>query len=105
MPMNRGEVWWVERPEGKRRPFLILTRDRALAVVNEVIAVPATRGPRGLAIEVPLGPEDGMPAECVLSLDNLDLVARVYFRERITRLNPDRMRQACRALALATGCA
>ena len=60
MPMNRGEVWWVERPEGKRRPFLILTRDRALAVVNEVIAVPATRVPRGLAIEVPLGPEDGM---------------------------------------------
>ena len=41
----------------------------------------------------------------MLSLDNLDLGARVYFRERITRLNPDRMRQACRALALATGCA
>ncbi len=102
--MNRGEVWWVERPEAERRPFLVLTRDQALPVLNEVIAVPATRVVRGLPIEVPLGPDDGMPTECVLSLDNLDLVAKVYFRERITRLSPDRLRQTCAALALAVGC-
>ena len=48
--MNRGEVWWVERPEAERRPFLVLTRDPALPVLNEVIAVPATQVVRGLPI-------------------------------------------------------
>ncbi len=102
--MNRGEIWWVERPNAKRRPFLVLTRASAVPVLNEVIAVPATRTVRGLPTEVLLATDDGLPAPCVLSLDNLDLVAKVYFRERITRLGADRMRQVCRALALATGC-
>lgn len=69
-----------------------------------MIAVPATRITRGLAIEVSLGPEDGVPAECVPSFDDVDLVARVHFCQRSTRLNPERTRQACKALALAVGC-
>ena len=59
--MNRGEVWWVERPEVGRRPHLILTRDAAVPVLGALLAVPATRTVRGIASEVELGPEDGMP--------------------------------------------
>ena len=46
-----------------------------------------------------------MPQECVLSLDNLALVPKAFFVERICRLGPDRMAQVCRALSLASGCA
>ena len=46
-----------------------------------------------------------MPAECVLSLDNLATLPKALFRERITRLSVARMTEVCRALALATGCA
>ena len=55
--------------------------------------------------EVSLGRGDGMPAECVLSLDNLATLPKALFRERITRLSVARMTEVCRALALATGCA
>lgn len=102
--MTRGEVWWVEDAEAGRRPFLILTREEALPVLHSLIGVPATRTVRGIPTEVALGPADGMPAECVLSLDNTTLLPKSYFVERICRLGLDRMRDVCSALGVATGC-
>ena len=74
-------------------------------MLTRLLTVPATRTVRGIPTEVGLGPDDGMPEACVLSLDNLALVPRALFVERICRLGPDRMAQVCRALALASGCA
>lgn len=102
--MNRGEVWWVERPEAGRRPHLILTRQAAVPILAKVLAVPATTTMRGLPTEVVLDQDDGMPARCALTLDNLVTIRKAYFVERITRLDMERMDQVCRALAAATGC-
>lgn len=102
--MNRGEVWWAVHPEAGRRPFLVLTRETAVPVLNRVIAVPATRTARDIPTEVSLGPEDGMPAACVLTLDNIASIRKAHFTEPITRLGPERMEQVCAALAIATGC-
>ncbi len=102
--MSRGEVWWVDDPAAGRRPHLVLTRDAAVPVLNAVIVVPATRTVRGIPTEVELGAEDGMPDDCVLSFDNVTLMPKAFFRERICVLGPERMASACRALALATGC-
>jgi mRNA interferase MazF len=103
--VNRGEVWWAVDPEAGRRPFLVLTRETAIPVLNRVIAVPATRTVRDLPTEVWLGPEDGMPTECVLALDNVTAIRKASLTEPITRLGPERMEQVCAALAIATGCA
>ena len=103
--MNRGEVWWVGRPELGRRPHLILTRAGAIPVLHSVIAVPATRTIRRIPTEVPLGTRDGMPADCVLSLDNITLIPKSLFAERICRLSIEKMGEVCEALAVATGCA
>jgi mRNA interferase MazF len=103
--VTRGEVWWVERPDVGRRPYVVLTREAAVPVLNALIAAPATRTVRGIATEVELTREEGMPEDCVLSLDNTTLIPRVYFAERICRLRVERMRDVCDALALATGCA
>ncbi len=81
-----------------------MTRQTAIPIVHAIHAVPATRTIRGIPTEVPLGPEDGMPQECVLSLDNLSLVPRAFFVERICRLRAERMHEVCGALAVATGC-
>lgn len=102
--MRRGEVWWVERPGAARRPHLVLTRDAAIPALTRVLGVPATRTIRGIPSEVELGPDDGMPDRCVLSLDNLRVLRTSYFVERICTLGPERMAQVCRALGLATGC-
>ena len=101
----RGEVWWVEHPEAGRRPFLVLTRQAAIPVLNSVLGVPATRTIRQIPTEVVLDEADGMPEECALSLDNVTTVPKEMFRGRITRLSIGRMSEICRALSLASGCA
>ena len=103
--MNRGEIWWVDLPDVERRPHLVLTRQTAISVLNAYITVPATRTIRGIPTEVRLGSVDGMPGDCVLSLDNIATVPRRFFTDRITRLGADRLAQVCSALAIATGCA
>ena len=103
--VNRGEVWWVEDPDAGRRPHLVLTRQAAVPVLRAYIAVPATRTVRGIPTEVALGTEDGMPAECALSLDNIASVPRSFFVERICRLSTERLSEVCSALGIATGCA
>lgn len=102
--MRRGEVWWAESPGGGRRPHLILTRDAAIPVLNAVLAVPATRTIRGIPTEVPIGLDDGMPEESALTLDNLSVVAKGLFVERICELGPETMRMICRALDYAAAC-
>ena len=103
--MNRGEVWWYELPGSGRRPGCILTRQAAIPVLNAVLVAPATRTIRGIATQVRLGPEDGMPTECALSFDNLLTVPKTLLAERITRLPPARLAELCMALDVAAGCA
>ncbi len=100
----RSEIWWVEHPAAGRRPFLVLTRQAAVPLLNALLAVPATRTIRQIPTEVVLRTGDGMPEECALSLDNLTLVPKELFRTRITRLSVERMSEVCRALSLASGC-
>lgn len=102
--MIRGEVWWAEHPEAGRRPFLVLTREAAIPVLGRVLAVPATRTIRGIPSEVVLDTEDGMPERCALSFDNVTTLPKALLTERICRLGPDRLAEACRALTIASGC-
>src|SRR6266571_2117054 len=66
-----------------RRPFLILTRERAIPVLQRLIVVPATRTVRGIPSEVALSEEDGMPEPCVISFDNVTTVPKALPTERI----------------------
>ncbi len=103
--MRRGEVWWVERPGARRRPHLVLTRDAAIDRLATVLGVPATTTMRGIPSEVELGPEEGMPKPCAFTLDNIRVLRKSYFVERICQLGPEPMDRVCRALNIATGCA
>jgi mRNA interferase MazF len=102
--VTRGEVWWYEHPEHARRPFAILTRDAAIAVLEQILAVPATRTVRGIPTEVELDESDGMPTRCVLAVDNLTVVRKSLCTERITKLDDGRMLAVCEALRVATAC-
>jgi mRNA interferase MazF len=102
--VSRGDVCWLELPDEKRRPALVLTREGAVPVMRRVIVCYLTTRIRDLPTEVQLGPEDGMPQECAVNLDNLRAVRKAFLTERITTLPGPRMHQVCRALAIATGC-
>lgn len=100
----RGEVWWYEHPQHARRPFAVLTRDAAIPVLEQILAVPATRTVRGIPTEVELDETHGMPTRCALALDNVTVIRKSLCTERITRLDPERMRAVCEALCIATAC-
>ena len=68
--MKRGEIWWTElEPPAGKRPVVLLSRDEAYAVRSLVTIAPVTTRIRGIAAEVPLTVEDGMPQACVVNLD------------------------------------
>lgn len=102
--MKRGEVWWYERPDEKRRPALILTRDESIEHRHSVIAAPATSTVRGWDTEVALDKDDGMPQPCVLVLDNTFAARKALLTNRITKLGPEKMNRICRALNAAVNC-
>jgi mRNA interferase MazF len=101
---RRGEVWWGELPDVGRRPFLVMTRDAAIPVLNSVLAAPITRRVRMIPTELRLGPEDGMPIECAASFDNLRVVVQAHLVRRECTLGPARLVEACGAMGIAVDC-
>ncbi|HEU4355193.1 MAG TPA: type II toxin-antitoxin system PemK/MazF family toxin [Actinomycetota bacterium] len=100
----RGEVWWGEAPDAKGRPYLVLTRDEAIPVLRSVLVAPVTRGIRGIPTEVPLGPEEGLPADGVASLDNVLAFPKSMLVRRMGALATERRSEPCEALSAATDC-
>lgn len=101
--MKRGEIWWAATPGGDR-PVLVLTRDPVADRIGSVVVAALTRTVRGLVSELPLGPADGVPTECVANFDNIHTIPRETLRRRITALQPSRLAEVCRALQAASGC-
>ena len=104
MNLSRGEVWWGEREDLGRRPYLVMTRTIAIQVLNSVVVAPVTRTTRGIPTELALGPDDGMPVECVASFDNLTVIPKANLIERICALAESRLDDACAALRIAVDC-
>jgi mRNA interferase MazF len=102
--VNRGEIWWAEHPEAGRRPYLVLTRQAAIPVLERVLAVPATRTMRNIPSEVKLDEDDGMPEPCALTFDNITTMPKVLLTARISRVSVERLEEICRALRAATAC-
>ena len=102
--VRRGEIWWYEPPDTRRRPHLIITRDIVIPYLSDILAGPSTRARRGRPSEVELTRSDGMPEECVLTTDNLTLITASFLSERITELSTSRMTAVCEAISVTTGC-
>ena len=100
----RGEVWWGEAPDAKGRPYLVLTRDEAIPVLRTVVVAPVTRTVRGIPTEVALGPEEGLPTECVATMDNLLTFPKSMLVRRMGSLSPARRADPCRAIEAAFDC-
>lgn len=102
--VKRGDVRWCDFLDEGRRPALVLTRSEAIPVLNRVLVAPITRTIRGIPTEVRFDEGDGMPAECVATLDNVRQIPPTFLGDPITTLSGPRMHEVCRALAIATGC-
>lgn len=100
--MRRGEVWWAElSPPVGRRPILLLSRDSAYSVRTSVMVAIVTRTIRNIPVEVLLGQEDGMPAKCVVNLDDILTIPKFRLTEPITTLLPEKMLAVSQAIIFA----
>lgn len=102
--MRRGEVWWAELsgPAG-RRPVLLLSRDEAYQVRKLVTVAPVTTRVREIPVEVPLGPDDGLPKPCVANLDSLVTIPKARLKKRITGLGRAKLQAVESAIRFALG--
>lgn len=68
-----------------------------------VTVAPVTTRIRRIPVEVPLGPEDGLPRACVANLDSIVTIARASLRERVASLGPEKLRAIDAAIHFALG--
>jgi mRNA interferase MazF len=102
--MEQGQIWWLEQPDEKRRPCLVLTRDRSIGVLRDVLVAPVTTRVRGLPTEVELGAADGVPRSSVLNTQHVMTVPKSYLRRQLGALAPGRWHEVCEAMGIAIGC-
>ena len=104
--LHRGEIWQYRfKAPDKRRPVVILTRQEVLPLLRTAMVAPITSTIRGLPSEVAVGADEGLAHASVINLDHVQTVEQRLLRRYVGSLSEAKMRQVCRALALATGCA
>jgi mRNA interferase MazF len=102
--MKRGEVRWYEfQPPDKRRPVLILTRNSAIRLLNEITIAPITSTIRGIPTEIVLTVEDGLPQDCAVNFDLLQTVPKRKIGRLITSLSEEKLALITPALLFALG--
>lgn len=102
--MRRGEIWWAElAPPAARRPVLLLSRNEAYLVRELITVAPVTTRMRHIPVEVPLGPEDGLPRSCVANLDVITTIAKRSLKEKLVALSSEKLKAVETAIHFALG--
>jgi len=102
--LRQYEIWWAElpKPAGKR-PVLLLTRDSAYSYLDKFMVAEITSTIRDIAVEVRLGPSEGLSSPCVANCDSLRMVAKTSLAKRVGALDRARSIEVKRALGAALG--
>lgn len=103
--IDRGDIWLHRfAPPDKRRPVVVLSRQRAIDLLDSVLVAAVTSKVRGAPAEVALGVEHGLKTASAANLDNVHTVYKRDLERYVGTLPAALMRDVCRALAVATGC-
>lgn len=103
--VSRGDIWLCRfGPPDKRRPVLVLSRQKALDLLRTATVAPITSAIRGLPSEIRLGVEHGLKGESVANLDHIITVPQAELQRFVGHLDEKRMREVCAAINVALGC-
>lgn len=72
----------------KARPALVLTRALVRPHLNWVTIAPITSRIRGLGIEVPVGPANGLDRDCVINCENIRTIPTANLGRHVGFLLP-----------------
>ena len=103
--VNRGEIWRLDLPHpDKRRPVVVISRPSLIPRLHTVTVAPVTSTRRGSPTEVAVGADEGLKQDSCVNLCHLFTVPKDRLRGFVGTFGPEKMRELCRALAIATGC-
>src|SRR6266511_115917 len=77
---------------------------RSAVLRHTVMVAPITSTIRGLPSEVVVGIPEGLKHTSAVNLDHVQAVEKARLVGFVGHLAPEKMRQVCRALAVAVGC-
>ncbi len=103
--VGRGEIWLyhVKTPD-KRRPVVVLSRSDVIPLLHTVMVAPVTSAIRGAPSEVRVGVDEGLKHPSAVNLDHVQTVEQARLTTYVGALDPQKMREICRALAIAVAC-
>ncbi len=97
--IRRGDIRWFRfATPDKRRPVLVLGRQDVLPSFSQIPVIPLSTSARGLAWEVALSVEDGLPGPCVLKPEWMRSVERSQLGPLIATFADARWREVRDAL-------
>jgi mRNA interferase MazF len=103
--LNRGEIWlYTFGSPDKRRPVLVLSRQKAISLLRTVLVAPITSTIHGAPSEVQVGIEEGLKHDSAINLDQIQTVDQAKLHHFVGAVSPGKMAAVCRALLIATGC-
>lgn len=85
----------------KARPALILTRELARPHLRTITVAPVTSTIKGGFTEILVGPANGLDHDCVVSLDNIQVVGAGAIGRLVGFLLPDQERELATAISRA----
>lgn len=100
----QAELWLMETPNRKRRPVLVVSRNEAIAVLNNVVVAPVTSRLRDIPTCIPVGPDEGIDHDSVATFDNLAAVPKSVLTSRLGALGVEGRSKICRALDAIADC-
>ncbi len=103
--LNRGEIWKYRfATPDKKRPVVVLSRPDVIGLLHTVMVAPVTSTIHGAPSEVLVGVNEGLKHESAVNLDHVQTVEQSRLEGYVGDLGIDKMREVCRALAVAVGC-
>jgi mRNA interferase MazF len=102
--VRQGELWLMEPPNAKRRPVLIVSRNEAIPVLNNVVIAPVTSTIRMIPTCLPVGPGEGIDHDSVASFDSIAAVPKSVLTVRLGTLGVGSRERICAALEALADC-
>jgi mRNA interferase MazF len=94
----------METPNDKRRPVLVVSRNEAIPVLNNVVVAPVTSTLRSIPTCVPVGPGEGVDHDSVATFDSLASVPKSVLTKRLGALGDSGRSLMCEALRALADC-
>ena len=104
MVIAQGDIWLLETPNQKRRPVLVITRDEAIPVLDNLVVAPLTSTLRTIPTCVPIGPDHGIDRDSVASFDNLAVIPKSLLTTHLGSLGAAGRHEICAAIAALADC-